>query len=92
MFVCVCAPVCLCLYVCVCMCLYVCVRVARAGYVFSWGTGYLGQLGLGDDSSWDSPRMIRSLDPAKIGEEGGREREGGTAAAGEEEEEERAPV
>ena len=38
------------------------------GYVFAWGTGYLGQLGLGDDSSWDSPRMIRSLDPSKIGE------------------------
>mmetsp|Transcript_15660 Transcript_15660/g.29478 ORF Transcript_15660/g.29478 Transcript_15660/m.29478 type:complete len:484 (+) Transcript_15660:82-1533(+) len=39
----------------------------EGGYVFSWGTGYLGQLGLGDDCSWDSPRMIRSLDPAKIG-------------------------
>lgn len=41
-----------------------------AGYVFSWGTGYLGQLGLGDDSSWDNPRMIRALDPAKIGKRG----------------------
>lgn len=39
----------------------------EGGYVFSWGTGYLGQLGLGDDSSWDSPRMIKNLDPAKMG-------------------------
>lgn len=39
----------------------------EGGYVFSWGTGYLGQLGLGDDSSWDSPRMLRSLEPSKIG-------------------------
>lgn len=42
--------------------------LAVSGFVFSWGTGYMGQLGLGDDSSWDSPRMIRSLDPNKIGE------------------------
>jgi alpha-tubulin suppressor-like RCC1 family protein len=27
------------------------------GYVASWGTGYFGQLGHGDDSSWDSPRL-----------------------------------
>lgn len=40
----------------------------EGGYVFSWGTGYLGQLGLGDDCSWDSPRLIKSLDPAKLGE------------------------
>mmetsp|Transcript_24318 Transcript_24318/g.35630 ORF Transcript_24318/g.35630 Transcript_24318/m.35630 type:complete len:598 (+) Transcript_24318:102-1895(+) len=43
------------------------VALMEGGYVFSWGTGYLGQLGLGDDSSWDSPRMIRSLDPKKLG-------------------------
>jgi hypothetical protein len=38
----------------------------EGGYVFSWGTGYLGQLGLGDDSSWDTPRMIRHLDPKRL--------------------------
>ena len=37
------------------------------GYVCSWGTGYFGQLGLGDDSSWDSPRMISTLDPNQTG-------------------------
>lgn len=35
--------------------------------VMSWGTGYFGQLGHGDDSSWDSPRMISSLDPRRLG-------------------------
>lgn len=40
----------------------------EGGYVFSWGTGYLGQLGLGDDSSWDTPRMIRHLDPKRLGD------------------------
>jgi alpha-tubulin suppressor-like RCC1 family protein len=37
------------------------------GFVLSWGTGYFGQLGHGDDSSWESPRMIHSLEPNKIG-------------------------
>jgi alpha-tubulin suppressor-like RCC1 family protein len=40
----------------------------EGGYVLSWGTGYLGQLGLGDDSSWDTPRMIRHLDPKRLGD------------------------
>jgi E3 ubiquitin-protein ligase HERC4 len=40
----------------------------EGGYVLSWGTGYLGQLGLGDDSSWDSPRPIRQLEPRKLGD------------------------
>jgi hypothetical protein len=39
----------------------------EGGYVLSWGTGYLGQLGLGDDSSWDTPRMVRNLDPKRLG-------------------------
>ena len=42
--------------------------LVEGGFVFSWGTGYLGQLGLGDDISWDSPRMIRQLDPKKLGD------------------------
>ena len=33
----------------------------------SWGTGYFGQLGHGDDSSWDSPRMIQALEPRRLG-------------------------
>ena len=37
------------------------------GYVTSWGTGYFGQLGHGDDSSWDTPRMINSLEPSVVG-------------------------
>lgn len=35
--------------------------------VMSWGTGYFGQLGHGDDSSWDSPRMINALEPRRLG-------------------------
>ena len=37
------------------------------GCVASWGTGYFGQLGHGDDSSWDTPRMINSLEPTTVG-------------------------
>lgn len=37
------------------------------GIVMSWGTGYFGQLGHGDDSSWDSPRMISVLEPKRLG-------------------------
>jgi len=37
------------------------------GYTCSWGTGYFGQLGHGDDSSWDTPRMIQTLEPSKLG-------------------------
>jgi alpha-tubulin suppressor-like RCC1 family protein len=37
------------------------------GYVCSWGTGYFGQLGHGDDSSWDHPRLIGALEPNRLG-------------------------
>jgi alpha-tubulin suppressor-like RCC1 family protein len=37
------------------------------GYVCSWGTGYFGQLGHGDESSWDNPRVINSLEPSRLG-------------------------
>jgi alpha-tubulin suppressor-like RCC1 family protein len=37
------------------------------GFVASWGTGYFGQLGHGDDSSWDTPRMINMLEPSYTG-------------------------
>jgi alpha-tubulin suppressor-like RCC1 family protein len=37
------------------------------GYVLAWGSGYLGQLGLGDDMSWDTPQLVRGLDPQRLG-------------------------
>lgn len=42
------------------------VILLQGGYVLSWGAGYCGQLGLGDDSSWDYPRLVYSLDPSKL--------------------------
>lgn len=39
----------------------------HGGYVVSWGAGYAGQLGLGEDSSFDHPRLIHSLDPPRVG-------------------------
>lgn len=39
----------------------------EGGFVLSWGTGYFGQLGHGDDNSWDNPKMIYALDPNKLG-------------------------
>lgn len=39
----------------------------EGGYVLSWGIGYFGQLGHGDDSSWDNPNMIRTLEPNRLG-------------------------
>lgn len=39
----------------------------ESGFVLSWGFGYFGQLGHGDDSSWDQPRMVHSLKPAELG-------------------------
>lgn len=33
----------------------------------SWGVGYFGQLGHGDDSSWENPRMVSALDPRRLG-------------------------
>lgn len=37
------------------------------GYVMSWGVGYFGQLGHGDDNSWESPKLINALDPKRLG-------------------------
>lgn len=37
------------------------------GVVMSWGVGYFGQLGHGDDSSWENPRMVAALDPRRLG-------------------------
>ena len=39
----------------------------EGGYVVSWGIGYFGQLGHGDDTSWDKPRLIHSLEPHALG-------------------------
>jgi alpha-tubulin suppressor-like RCC1 family protein len=39
----------------------------EGGFVLSWGMGYFGQLGHGDDSSWEQPRLIHSLKPNEIG-------------------------
>lgn len=39
------------------------IALLEGGYVVSWGVGYFGQLGHGDDHSWDSPRLITALDP-----------------------------
>lgn len=36
-------------------------------FVLSWGTGYFGQLGHGDDSNCISPRIVNGLDPRRIG-------------------------
>lgn len=35
--------------------------------VMSWGSGCFGQLGHGDDRSWDSPRIISFLQPKRLG-------------------------
>jgi E3 ubiquitin-protein ligase HERC4 len=43
------------------------IAVMEGGFVFSWGMGHFGQLGHGDDASWETPRMIKSLEPKKIG-------------------------
>ena len=39
----------------------------EGGFVVSWGCGYFGQLGHGDDHSYDKPKMIHHLDPQRIG-------------------------
>ena len=43
------------------------IALLTGGYVISWGAGYAGQLGLGEDSSWDHPRLIHALDPPRVG-------------------------
>ena len=40
----------------------------EGGFVMSWGVGYFGQLGHGDDLSCDRPRMIHQLDPQRLGD------------------------
>eukprot|EP01038_Epipyxis_sp_PR26KG_P006939 gene6939-9493_t len=35
--------------------------------VLSWGLGYFGQLGHGDDNSLENPRIINALEPKKLG-------------------------
>ena len=39
----------------------------EGGFVLSWGIGYFGQLGHGDDNSWDNPKMIHALEPSRLG-------------------------
>lgn len=39
-----------------------------SGCVLSWGTGYFGQLGHGDDSSLDQPTLIKALTPPALGQ------------------------
>lgn len=41
--------------------------LAENGFVLSWGTGHFGQLGHGNDSNYDQPKMINSLEPRRIG-------------------------
>lgn len=37
------------------------------GIVLSWGVGYFGQLGHGDDCSWETPKIIAALEHKRIG-------------------------
>jgi len=46
--------------------------VARDGLVLSWGCGYFGQLGHGDDASYHAPRVVQRLEPRRLGGEHGR--------------------
>lgn len=41
---------------------------AGAGFVMTWGTGYFGQLGHGDNASYRHPKLLRRLDPHRLGE------------------------
>ncbi|CAM9112086.1 unnamed protein product, partial [Ectocarpus fasciculatus] len=43
------------------------VALGENGFVLSWGTGHFGQLGHGDDSNYDNPKLISSLEPRRIG-------------------------
>ena len=40
----------------------------EGNFVISWGTGFFGQLGLGDDKAYHSPQLIHSLDPNRLGD------------------------
>lgn len=39
----------------------------EGGHVLSWGVGYFGQLGHGDDSSYDNAKLIQALEPNRLG-------------------------
>lgn len=39
----------------------------EGGFVLSWGVNYFGQLGHGNDNSWDTPKLIQGLKPSDIG-------------------------
>lgn len=41
---------------------------SKKGFVMTWGTGYFGQLGHGDNASYRHPRLLRRLDPQRLGE------------------------
>jgi alpha-tubulin suppressor-like RCC1 family protein len=43
------------------------VALGENGFVLSWGTGHFGQLGHGDDSNYDRPKIISALEPRRIG-------------------------
>lgn len=38
----------------------------EGGHVLSWGVGYFGQLGHGDDSSYDNAKLIQALEPNRL--------------------------
>ena len=39
----------------------------EGGHVLSWGVGYFGQLGHGDDSRDDDAKLIQALEPNRLG-------------------------
>lgn len=39
----------------------------QGGFVLSWGMGYFGQLGHGDETSWEQPRLVHGLKPNELG-------------------------
>lgn len=43
------------------------VLLMERNVVMSFGTGYFGQLGHNNDSSWDSPRVIQALEARRLG-------------------------
>ncbi|CAM9181888.1 unnamed protein product [Choristocarpus tenellus] len=38
----------------------------KGGVVMTWGTGYFGQLGHGDNASYRHPKVLRRLDPQRL--------------------------
>ena len=41
--------------------------LGESNVVMSWGRGYFGQLGHGDDNSYSSPKVINALEPHRLG-------------------------